>query len=196
MALLAILPGSQLVAQDNMAGGPGTISIGTRNTFSFFDDDAAGGKGIGGQARVQFTKRINSEWFFDYITSGAGSLTKRNDYHLGWSLMFYPGHEVEFENLFQPYLLAGHCFDYSKVSAQQNSSYYVARWSLAAQAGGGTHLNISPRFDCSLSSQYMLHFGKELNSYLEKGELVIEKAPYTSVAGHLLFTISFNYKLN
>lgn len=174
----------------------GTVSVGTRNTFSMFSDDAALGVGIGGQSRVQFSDRINTEWFGDYITSKNKTYTIRNDYHVGWSVMYYPGNTVDFTNLFQPYVIAGHCFDYSKVSEQKNRSNYKDRWTMATQAGLGTHINITQFFDCSLSCQYMLHFGKEIETSIDNKDVVtIEKKDFSSPDGHLLFSVSFNYKL-
>jgi hypothetical protein len=41
----------------------------------------------------------------------------------------------------------------------------------------------------------MLHFGKDIEASHEKGEVVIEKKNFTYPDGHLLFTLSFNYKL-
>ncbi len=173
----------------------GTFSLGTRNTFSLFNDDDATGKGIGGQFRLQFSDRINSEWFFDYITSKNKTFTTRNDYHFGWSLMYYPGRTIDFSKLLQPYFIAGHCFDNSKVSEQNNSSNFADRWSMAAQAGLGTHINITPRFDCTLSAQYMLHFGKDIETTIDKDVVTIEQKKISTPDGHLLVSISFNYKL-
>jgi hypothetical protein len=170
------------------------ISVGTRNTISSFNDDNAIGIGIGGQTRVQLGKRVNSEWFLDYITSKT-SLTARNDYHIGWSLLFYLKNNYDFTHLLQPYLIAGHCFDYTQVFELNNRSNSASRLSMATQAGLGTHINITHNFDCSLSSQYMLHLGKEINTNVSSGKPVIQKAGNSGIDGHLLFTISFNYKL-
>ena len=172
----------------------GTFSVGTRNTLSAFNNDDATGLGVGGQFRIQLGKSINSEWFFDYITSNQ-NLTKRNDYHIGWSLMFYSKNNNSFEKLFQPYLLVGHCFDYSKVFEKSNINNNESRLSMATQAGIGTHINISKVFDCSISSQYMLHFGKEIETSMLNNKPIIIKNDFSSTEGHLLFTISFNYKL-
>ena len=173
----------------------GTVSLGTRNTFSMFNDDSGIGTGIGGQSRVQLSDHINTEWFFDYITSKNKTYTNRNDYHFGWSVMYYPGNTVDFTNLLQPYIIAGHCFDYSKVWEQKNKSNYADRWSMATQAGLGTHINITRFFDCSLSAQYMLHFGKEIKTTIDKDIVSIDKQNYSSPDGHFLCSISFNYKL-
>jgi hypothetical protein len=172
----------------------GTFSLGTRNTISMFNDDDAIGKGIGGQFRIQLGKRINTEWYFDYITSKNGSLTYRNDYHIGWSIMLYPKNNYQFDRLLQPYLIAGHCFDYSKVTEQNNKSNSANRLSMATQTGLGTHINITRKLDCSLSGQYMLHFGKDIETIIDGDVVIIEKKKFSKPDGHLLYTLSFNYK--
>jgi hypothetical protein len=172
----------------------GLFSLGTRNTFSMFNDDNAIGKGIGGQFRIQFSDRINTEWYADYITSKDRSYTARTDYHIGWSVMYYPGKNIQFEKLFQPYLIAGHCFDYSLVREQVNENNSANRLSMATQAGIGIHINVTKQFDCSLSGQYMLHFGKEIETSITNEAVSIEKKDFSSPEGHLLLTLSFNYK--
>ncbi len=172
----------------------GMFSLGTRNTASLFSDDYNAGLGIGGQFRLQINDRFNTEWFADYISSKYGTYTLRNDYHIGWSVMFYPGKEVRFSRFFQPYFLAGHCFDYSVIMAQNDHANQAERLSMATQAGLGTHLNISPRFDCSLSAQYMLHFGKQIEANVSSDAVVFEQHNHGLPHGHLLATLSFNYK--
>lgn len=172
----------------------GTFSLGTRNTISIFNDDDAIGKGIGGQFRIQIGPKMNSEWYFDYITSKTGSFTYRNDYHIGWSVMLYSKNNYQFDRLLQPYLVAGHCFDYYKVTEQNNKSNSVDRLSMAMQAGLGTLINITQKLDCSLSGQYMLHFGKDIETTVNGDEVVIEKQNFSQPDGHLLITLSFNYK--
>ena len=175
--------------------GSGNFSLGTRNTISMFSDDAATGIGIGGQSRFQFNDKLNSEWYFDYIPSQT-STTHRDDYHIGWSVMYYPGKNVHFDHVLQPYLIAGHCFDYSVVSEVGNKSNNADRFSSATQAGVGTHFNITKRFDFSLSAQYMLHFGKEVEAEMIPGEdnMDIHRSEFVKPDGHFLVTLSFNYK--
>ncbi len=175
----------------------GKFSLGTRNTFSVFsgDKDATSGIGIGGQFRIQFSNKINSEWFADYIVSSIGDFADRRDYHVGWSLMFYPGKNTDFKNLLQPYIFAGHCFDYTEVEEKGNSANMEHRLCLAMQAGAGTHVNLTPRFDFSFSAQYMLHFGKDLEATQEEGKVIIQKNSSSDPEGHLLLTVSVNYKI-
>ena len=151
------------------------ISVGTRNTFSVFNSDEAMGKGIGGQIRLQFTNHLNSEWYLDYITSKTKT-TGRNDYHIGWSLMFYLKNNYDFTKLLHPYLIAGHCFDKTQLFELNNKSNAASRLSMATQAGLGTHINITPKFDCSISSQYMLHFGREIETSYAEGKPVFAKS--------------------
>jgi Outer membrane protein beta-barrel domain len=172
----------------------GNFSLGTRNTLSLFNDDVALGKGVGGQFRLQVNDRINTEWYLDYITSHKSTYTFRNDYHIGWSVMYYMGRQVQFSHLLQPYFIVGHCFDYTEIAEQANKQNKAHFTSMATQVGMGTHINITPRLDCSLSGQYMLHFGKEIETAVVSDTVVISKSEFSHPDGHLLFTLSFNYK--
>lgn len=172
----------------------GTLSFGTRNTISMFNDDKAVGKGIGGQFRIQAGPKLNTEWYFDYISSRNNPYTYRNDYHIGWSVLLYTKGNYNFDRLLQPYFIAGHCFDLSKVTEQNNKSNSATRLSMATQAGLGAHINITEKLDCSMSAQYMLHFGKDITTRIDKNDVVIEKKDFSSPDGHLLFSISINYK--
>ncbi len=192
-----LLPASfDLSAQNytNDESFAGTLSLGTRNTVSMFNDDNAIGKGVGGQFRIQLNNRINTEWYFDYITSKKDSYTYRNDYHIGWSVMLYSKYNNQFDRLLQPYIIAGHCFDYSKVTEQNAKNNFADRLSMATQAGVGAHINITQKLDCSLSGQYMLHFGKDIETVIKGDEVIIEKQNFSHADGHLLFSLSFNYK--
>lgn len=174
-------------------GGPGgTLSFGQRTTLSTFNH---GGErpalGLGGQFRIRLSERVNTEWFFDYLPA-TNDYTRRTDYHIGWSVLFYPfrtGNE-----LFVPYVLAGHCFDYTEHIDLSNSANRIDRWSSAVQGGIGTHVNLSERLDLSISSQYMIHLGTDVHAHVDDGEVAFEAHKGGSLEGHLLFTVSFNYK--
>lgn len=176
--------------------GSGWFSLGTRNTISLFNDleDESVGVGIGGQFRLQLGNRLNSEWYFDYLTSEAAGFAQRNDYHIGWSVLYYLGKTVDFYRPLQPYLILGHCFDYTDVFEKGNRGNQADRLSMATQAGIGTHLNITRALDVSLSGQYMLHFGKEVVAGKLEGRNYIGLEDHTHAGGHLLFTVSANYK--
>ena len=84
------------------------FSLGVRSTFSAFSDDG-NGLGTGGQFRIRFTDRVNSDWFGDYIVINQNNQIKSEYLHIGWSVLFCPC--VSPFGRFQPYVLAGHCFD-------------------------------------------------------------------------------------
>ena len=163
------------------------------------------GTGVGGQFRLRFSDAVNTEWFFDYITSDILNYAYRSDYHIGWSVMYYPINGLKYYQQskekyrpkFRPYILAGHCFDYSRIQAKAVATQFDERWSSAVQAGLGTHLELSPRFDISLTGQYMIHLGNHIESDYDftTGVLSFNEDKGASLAGHLLVTLSLNYKI-
>lgn len=187
----------QLFAQPmNYKGSPGgTFSLGQRTTVSAFNVGHADGErpaiGIGGQFRLRLSDHINTEWFADYLPA-TNNFTRRSDYHIGWSVMYYP---LGKESFLQPYVLAGHCFDYTRHVDLSNRSNSIDRWSSAVQAGLGTHFNLTERLDLSLSSQYMIHLGTEVHSHVLNDKVYFDEHKGGSLEGHLLFTLSLNYKI-
>jgi hypothetical protein len=184
----------------------GMLSLGGRTTVSLFNDhkNEMTGTGVGGQFRLRFSDAVNTDWFFDYITSDILNYAHRTDYHIGWSVLFYPINQLdyfrqdgEFKPKFRPYILAGHCFDYSRIQSKADATVYGERWSSAVQAGLGTHLELSPRFDISLTGQYMIHLGSHIETdyNFTTGVLSFKEDKGASLAGHVLVTLSLNYKI-
>ena len=184
----------------------GMLSLGGRTTVSLFNDhkNEMTGTGVGGQFRLRFSDAVNTDWFFDYITSDILNYAHRTDYHIGWSVLFYPINQLdyfrqdgEFKPKFRPYILAGHCFDYSRIESKADATVYGERWSSAVQAGLGSHLELSPRFDISLTGQYMIHLGNHIETdyNFTTGVLSFKEDKGASLAGHLLITLSLNYKI-
>lgn len=181
----------------------GTIQVGMRTTLSAFSKDNAAGYGVGGQFRVWLWKKVNSEWFADYITTDLGGLGRRTDTHIGWSVMFYP-FEGLLQSKFTPYFLAGHCFDYTKVTpyntiTELHTDEFQERWSSATQMGLGVHWNITNRFNLSMSSQYMIHLGNAIHTEVLETNgvktLIVAEETGSNLEGHLLTTISLNVRL-
>ena len=194
--LLSLTP---LILQAQNA--PGRVSLGMRSTVSLFNhNEASAGSGVGGQFRVQLLKRLNTEWFADYLTSKVSAGTSRRDYHIGWSVMYYLTDPQGFEKKLTPYVVAGHCFDYTQIRIHTEELKAVEalapnfRWTSAIQAGLGTHFNITPRFDFSLSAQYMMHFGKHLHVEELTDRIRIYREDHAGMEGHLLVSLSANYK--
>ena len=157
------------------------------------DRDESAGFGVGGQFRLQFADRVNSDWFFDYITSDISDVATRTDYHIGWSVMYYLTQDPA--TRLRPYLLAGHCFDYTIFEDNSGIELKKERFSSAVQAGAGVHLNLTERLDLSFVTQYMLHLGNELHAEVHNGHLHFHESHGSSFEGHLLFHLSINYKI-
>ena len=196
------------LSQDKLNSG-GMLSLGTRTTISAFNDDKNEfpGIGVGGQFRLRLSEKINTDWFFDYITSDILTYAHRTDYHIGWSVLYYPFAtkptlnqdqvNSKFKSFFRPYILAGHCFDYSLFQDKNDGDHFAERWSSAVQAGLGCHFNMSPRFDVSLTTQYMVHLGKHIDVDYDfnSNTLLFGEHKSSALAGHLLVNLSLNYKI-
>lgn len=177
----------------------GRLELGLRTTGSLFGTSNTSGLGVGGQFRLRLMERINTEWFADYITNNIGGLGRRVDSHVGWSVMFYPlksGRTVE------PYIIAGHCFDYTKVSIFSDghqASDSRERWSSAVQMGLGTIFNVTERINFTFSAQYMLHLGNDIHTHIHeengKDRLHFKDDGHRGLEGHLFFTLSMNIKI-
>jgi hypothetical protein len=176
------------------AGPPVVMAGGLRNTVSAFDGAGQTGLGGGGQLRVRIGDRVGSEWFADAITAPVDGGGRRVDDHIGWSLMLYPTRASTTKTVV-PYLLAGHCFDYSKLVVP--GARTQDRWSSAIQGGLGGHLNLSRAFDVSLSGQYMLHLGDHHLVVPSDGHRSHDHQPAHrggSLEGHLLVNLSVNFR--
>jgi hypothetical protein len=187
-------------AQDDEAlrNAPGMISLGLRTSSSFFNggDGANTSTGVGGQVRIRISERVNTDWFYDYFTGNIGNYAKRTDQHIGWSVLFYLQDPAVKDRRLQPYILAGHCFDGTFQVANNDPENRSERWSSAVQAGIGAHLNLSPRTDISLVSQYMIHLGSDVHAHQRSdGGVEFEQHAGASLEGHLLLHFSLNYKL-
>jgi len=188
---------SSLLAQSDA----GTFSLGMRSTISVFDHDKNTkiGYGTGGQFRIQILDRLNTEWYLDYLQQDLSDVALRKDVHIGWSLMFYPWLLKDKEKLqyFKPYIVAGHCFDWSILSIKDYRKIEGKKFSSALQGGIGAQVNITKNLDFTTVVQYMIHLGKDLQlNYNEETHLHgIENHKHTAASGHLLITMSINYKI-
>ncbi|NBV08079.1 MAG: hypothetical protein EBS09_03095 [Flavobacteriia bacterium] len=204
---LLTLTGVFYAQNNDKLNSSGMLTIGIRSTLSAFNDqqNEMPGKGIGGHARLRLSKQINTDWFFDYITSDILNYAHRTDYHIGWSVLYYPLSELKcyriqqtkYKPLFRPYVVAGHCFDYSLIQDKADINHFAERWSSAVQAGLGTHFEITPRFDVSLTAQYMFHLGNHIHIDYDFDTQVLEfhEEKGALQSGHLLINLSLNYKI-
>ena len=199
LAFLFLLPllsfSQEMKIKNNYSG---VLSLGSRGTVSTFNDGKWGdiGIGTGGQFMLQLSNRVNTAWFFDYITGSVGDFANKTDYHIGWSVMYYLiPNSTEKTSLLQPYILAGHCFDYANIKDNTDDNNFAERWSSAVQAGFGSHFNLTKRFDLMLQGQCMIHLGNDIDAEKENGVVVFHKNPGVNLQGHILITVGVNYKI-
>jgi hypothetical protein len=186
----------------------GLFSLGARTTFSFFDHHSGSmGTGAGGQFRIQLSERINTEWYLDYLSSQSNMVVGRKDLHIGWSVFYYYlKNNSTSKKLVQPFFEIGHCFDHTYVN-EIGTNNFAERWSSAVQMGTGTSFNVTERFDLTAKVQYMIHLGGDIETVenSDHSHGLIEPHDHTAVTitqhkgvdleGHLLCTISLNYKI-
>lgn len=174
----------------------GWFSLGVRSTMNVFSDDGFG-VGAGGQFRLQLSNRVNTDWFADYIAVNHDNIARSEYVHIGWSVLFYPVKKLQYPRYkAQPFLLAGHCFDYNKKTIYADPSISKHRWGAAVQMGLGSHFFLSERLDLTIMMQYMIHLTKELEvEKNEEGNYEINAVKGSALEGHLLCTVSLNYKL-
>ncbi|MBL0328349.1 MAG: outer membrane beta-barrel protein [Bacteroidetes bacterium] len=196
--LFALLLPVMGMAQEPLDKESGYFQLGVRNAVSVFSDDGAAGFGYGGQFRIRVLSRINTDWYADYITTDIGGLARREDLHIGWSVLAYPFNYHTNKGKITPYILAGHCFDYSKITKNANG-FAKDKLSSAVQAGLGMHYNITDKADISLTAQYMMHLGKDINAEVfeidGRKDVLIEKNQVRGIEGHMLINISLNVRL-
>lgn len=195
--LITVFAFGLLVLSVEASNGSGNFSLGSRVVASAFrhTGQEKTGMGLGGQVRLQISPNVNTEWFSDYIISDIGEFARRNDYHFGWSMLFYSEKFNKAQSKIVPYLAAGHCFDYTEIKVNNEQNNSRGRWSMALQSGAGAHFNLTREFDFSLSAQYMLHLGKHIDAFSEEGKVWISKSSSASPEGHLLISLSMNYKI-
>lgn len=204
IALFALLPekplyaGAALLPRDSIFKAEGgAFSLGARTTFNIFTNiPGAFGMGVGGSARLQFLRRLNTEWFADYITSNLYNKANRVDAHIGWNVMFYLIDPKGFKRRFSPFVAAGHCFDYTGIRLNGPGQPMHDRWTSAVQFSVGCHYNLTPRLDISLSTLYDLHLGNEVDAGLDKeGNVQISEEKNAGWEGHIMLILSVHYKI-
>lgn len=180
-------------SRESLPGG--RLGMGVRTTLNVFESYKPG-LGAGAQWKLSLNKRINTQWFLDYIASREGENVFRKDYHVGWSVQFALLKNGFRGNKVSPYLMAGHCFDLTKVGiADQETSPLV--FTSAAQAGAGVSSFVTDNLELTLQTQYMIHLGKDVHVESETHgsevhqHIHIDKHP--GLEGHLLTTFAVNY---
>lgn len=193
-----------VVAQkrDRTANGDvGAFHFGVRNTISTFSTGERNyqGTGVGGHLRFKLAEHLILESYGDYLVTNVGGLAQRMDTHGGFSVAPYLF--LSSERRIVPYPIAGFCVDYSrflKIGMGRDAdiaSNVAERYSFATQIGGGCQFRITDRLDFTPFVQYMIHIGNEVDINIVDNDVVFIEEKSGQLEGHLLFTMSVNYKV-
>lgn len=172
----------------------GVFAIGLRNglVLSHSSSGWNTGQGLGLQARIMATSHINTEWFFEVFQGGYTPQGVRADGHIGGLMLLYPQHRLQ---RVAPFLAIGPNADYVKLRERVNKQNFVSRWSFGLQSGIGIQINLTRRSDMTISTQYMVHFGKPLILPLEDSAIILLPHTGSGLDGHFIVNVSFNYKM-
>lgn len=172
----------------------GQFSPGIRTTLNTFSQGQFEniGWGIGGHFNLWLSDNVSTLWFVDYIHTDIEHIANREDYHIGWSVMYYP---FKSKPKIKSFIQAGHCFDYSKVAENGLTGGELDSWSSAIQAGGGADFILSSKVYLAISGQYMIHLGEDVHAHVESNQVILKKKSGVNLESHMLLTLSINYKL-
>lgn len=198
LAMQHVYAGSSILSRDSVFREQGgAFSIGFRTTVNVFTNaPKCFGMGAGSSVRLQLLRRLNTEWFADYVTSNLYNKANRTDAHIGWNVMYYILDPKDFKRRFTPFVAAGHCFDYTGIRLNGTNQPMHDRWTSAVQISVGYHYNITQDFDISLSTLYDLHLGKEVDADMaHDGNLIITENSNAGWEGHIMIIFSAHYKI-
>lgn len=172
----------------------GNFSLGVRSSMGLVYEKDWGKMsfGNGGQIRLRLSDKVNTEWFADFLQGDMKDFAKRTDVHIGWSAMYYPLNNT---SSFQPYIMAGHCFEFLKIEENALPENHIHRRSASVQAGIGTHWHLTNKLDFSVSTQYMMHFGTNIKIDSTTSPISFSKDNGVSLQDHILINFNLNYTL-
>lgn len=186
---------------------PGRFGFGVRNDINFFAFNHAFGLGQGGHIKLGFSKRVNTEWFGDHISSNIGTNGYRHDWHIGWAVQFAIPSAGFVEGKVTPFFAGGQCFDQSTVGMRaatigENVQVLPKEITIGSLPRGNaaTHIGIGAMYfatnDFELNTQllYMVHLQKDLEVDLDgKTVIGIHESEGFNLEGHVLLTFSASY---
>lgn len=171
----------------------GRFGIGMRNAVNLWGDNKMLGIGAGGQLKLAFSPRVNTDFFADLIDSKGERGSYRKDYHIGWAVQFGLFKGGFGSRKFVPYLMAGQCFDLTKVGVVgQTASPLI--FSAAVQGGAGVSSFVHRNVELNLQLQYMMHMTQHVHlNWDELGVASYDVGKGASAEGHLLTTFSVTF---
>jgi hypothetical protein len=178
----------------------GYFSVTFRNSASMWSLNKWGitGLGKGTAFRLQISKRLNTEWYGDFIKTEYKGKVFRWDRHLTNSLMFYFRNIEDLEHKFHPFISASvFCLDFTRVEVIGSDGDFKERFSFSQQFGLGAHYYLTKLADISVYAQYYNHLGNDIHiDEHPDGTIHIEEEKgRISLEGHMFLVISVGCKI-
>lgn len=170
----------------------GRFGLGMRNTVNLWSENKMIGLGSGGQFKLAFSPKVNTEFFADYISSKGQYNSFRKDYHIGWAVQFALAKEGFGSRPIVPYLMAGQCFDLTRVGILGGTKSPLV-FSAAVQGGAGISAFVHPLMEFNFQLQYMMHMTQHVHLSFDEnqvGSTEVEKG--ASAEGHLLASLTYS----
>ncbi|MCS6917920.1 MAG: hypothetical protein RMK52_06455 [Chitinophagales bacterium] len=173
---------------------PGVFGVGIRTAAGLSISDSAlrVSEGGGVQARLMVLQRLNTEWYAEWLRGGFSDAAYRTDVHLGLNTLLY------FQRRLQrvaPFVLTGIAADALTLHNRLTARHRTSSWTTALQGGIGFHINLTWRSDLTVSAAYQHHLSHQ--AILQTEESILAQVPRSGRTGdgHLLVTLSMNYKI-
>lgn len=192
LLLLTITLTQPLQAQENRLQA-GRFGLGMRNAINLWGGNKMFGIGAGGQFKLSFSPRVNTDFFADIVSSKGQRNSFRNDYHIGWGVQFALPKDGFGSHRLVPYVMAGQCFDLTEVGVVwQVKSPLI--FSAAVQGGLGLSSFVHRNVELNLQLQYMMHLTQHVHLDWDEYNLAsYEVDKGASAEGHLLTTFSMTF---
>lgn len=195
IVFILLLPITGFSQEEIYSRENGILTFGTRSSVTLSPQGDNVGTGFGGVMRLKFSRRINSEWFADYITSNIAGLARKTDNQLGGAVLFYPFNSFVEQGRKIPFLVLGQALVNSRITKNGLNGETASQWYPLANAGIGGHWYFTNKFDFSLSCQYMQPLGRGIEASEfsgSQGEREITINENVRTPGYFFLNLSFN----
>jgi hypothetical protein len=191
IVLLVMLPAFGQAQENRLAAG--RFGLGMRNAFNLWGGNKMFGTGAGGQFKLAFSPRVNTDFFADIIDSKGEYNSFRKDYHIGWGVQFALAKQGFGSHKIVPYVMAGQCFDLTKVGVVYETASPLV-FSAAVQGGAGISSFVHRNVELNLQAQYMMHMTQHVHlNFDESGSASYDVEKGASAEGHFLTTFSVTF---
>jgi len=173
-------------------GGLSSIGLMRVSFNSVINEKGFPPTGTGAHGRIQLSDRFVYEGFFDFI-SYSNDLSRINDVRFGPNLLIYIRKNTF--PIFQPYITVGTTIGRNFYFDLSNRKNKETSWFYGAQIGLGTHFNLTPRVDISLTCQYFISYSRKIETTSTNQKTEYMKSKGYSEKNQITTVLSINYRI-